>query len=247
MPGVIAVLTGSDAAGDGLQPISHSPVPANPREVPFKSRDGSPFFVAPHPVLVVGKVRHVGEAIAVVVAETMSQATDAAERVEVQYEPLPVVTRSTDALAPEAPLVWEEHGANVCADSEAGDQEATDAAFARATHVVRLETAINRVTGVPMELRTPSASTTRTRSGTPFTPAPAAAWCGSAPTSPPCSGYRPPPSASCQAMSAAISASATAPVRNSRWLPGRRDGSGGRSSGSATAVTRSSPTSTAAT
>jgi aerobic carbon-monoxide dehydrogenase large subunit len=121
--------------------------------VPFKSRDASPFFVAPHPVLVVGKVRHVGEAITVVVAETMSQATDAAERDEVQYEPLPVVTRSTDALAPEAPLVWEEHGANVCADSEAGDQEATDAAFARATHVVRLETAINRVTGVPMELR----------------------------------------------------------------------------------------------
>ena len=153
MPGVITGLTGSDAAGDGLQPIPHSPVPANPHEVPFKSRDGSPFFVAPHPVLVVGKVRHVGEAITVVVAETMSQATDAAERVEVQYEPLPVVTRSTDALAPEAPLVWEEHGANVCADSEAGDQEATDAAFPRATHVVRLETAINRVTGVPMELR----------------------------------------------------------------------------------------------
>jgi carbon-monoxide dehydrogenase large subunit len=56
-------------------------------------------------------------------------------------------------MAPEAPLVWEEHGANLCVDSEAGDQEATDAAFARAAHVVRLETAINRVTGVPMELR----------------------------------------------------------------------------------------------
>jgi aerobic carbon-monoxide dehydrogenase large subunit len=153
MPGVITVLTGTDAEGDGLQPIPHRPVPANPHEVPFKSRDGSPFFVAPHPVLVVGKVRHVSETIAVVVGETMSQATDAAERVEVQYEPLPAVTRSADALAPEAPLVWEEHGANLRADSEAGDQEATNAAFARATHVVRLETAINRVTGVPMELR----------------------------------------------------------------------------------------------
>jgi carbon-monoxide dehydrogenase large subunit len=153
MPGVIAVLTGSDAERDALQPIPHRPVPANPHEVPLKSGDGSPFFLAPHPVLSVGKVRHVGEAVAVVVAETMSQATDAAERVEVRYEPLPAVTRSADAMAPEAPLVWEEHGANLCVDSEAGDQEATDAAFARAAHVVRLETAINRVTGVPMELR----------------------------------------------------------------------------------------------
>jgi carbon-monoxide dehydrogenase large subunit len=126
MPGVIAVLTGSDAERDALQPIPHRPVPANPHEVPLKSGDGSPFFLAPHPVLSVGKVRHVGEAVAVVVAETMSQATDAAERVEVRYEPLPAVTRSADAMAPEAPLVWEEHGANLCVDSEAGDQEATE-------------------------------------------------------------------------------------------------------------------------
>ena len=103
MPSVIAVLTGSDAERDGLQPIPYRPVPASPHEVPLKSGDGSPFFLAPHPVLAVGKVRHVGEAIAVVVAETMSQATDAAERVEVQYEPLPAVTRSADALAPEGP------------------------------------------------------------------------------------------------------------------------------------------------
>ena len=61
------------------------------------------------------------------------------------YEPLSAVTRSADALAPEAPLVWEEHGENLCVDSEAGDQQATDAAFARAAHVVRLETAINLV------------------------------------------------------------------------------------------------------
>jgi carbon-monoxide dehydrogenase large subunit len=152
MPGVIAVLTGSDAERDGLQPIPHRPVPANPHEVPLKSGDGSPFFLAPHPVLSAGKVRHVGEAVALVVAETMWQATDAAERVEVRYQPSPAVTRSADALAPKAPLVWEEHGANLCVASEAGDQEATDAAFARAAHVVRLKTAINRVTGVPMEL-----------------------------------------------------------------------------------------------
>src|ERR1700730_7121509 len=131
MPGVIAVLTGSDAERDALQPIPHRPVPANPHEVPLKNGDGSPFFLAPHPVLSVGKVRHVGEAVAVIVAETMSHATDATEQADVR----------------------DEHGANLCVDSEAGDREATDVGFARAAHVGRLETAINRVTGVPMELR----------------------------------------------------------------------------------------------
>ena len=152
-PGVIAVLTGSDAARDGLQPIPHRPVPANPHEVPLKSRDGAPFFIAPHPVLAIGKVRYVGESVAVVIADTLYQAMDAAERLAIVYAPLPAVARSADALALKAPLVWEEHGANLCVDSETGDREATDAAFARAAHVVRLETAINRVTGVPMELR----------------------------------------------------------------------------------------------
>jgi aerobic carbon-monoxide dehydrogenase large subunit len=78
---------------------------------------------------------------------------DAAERLAVEYEPLPAVVRSADALAPGAPLVWEEHDANLSVDSEAGDKAATELAFAEAAHVVRLETAINRVTGVPMELR----------------------------------------------------------------------------------------------
>ncbi len=152
-PGVIAVLTGSDAARDGLQPIPHRPVPANPHEVPLRSRDDSPLFIAPHPVLAIGKIRYVGEPVVMVVAETLYQAMDAAERLAVLYDPLPAVARSADALAPGAPLVWEEHRANLCVDSQAGDKEATDAAFARAAHVVRLETAINRVTGVPMELR----------------------------------------------------------------------------------------------
>src|SRR5271170_7241389 len=92
-PGVIAVLTGSDAAGDGLKPIPHSPVPTNPHEVPLKSRDGSAFFLAPHPVLAADAVRYVGEPVAVVVAETVAQAMDAAERVNVVYEPLAAVTR----------------------------------------------------------------------------------------------------------------------------------------------------------
>src|SRR5215467_5537591 len=69
-PGVFAVLTGSDADRDGLQPIPHRPVPANPHEVPLKSRDGSPFFIAPHPVLAVGKVRYFGEPDALIITET---------------------------------------------------------------------------------------------------------------------------------------------------------------------------------
>jgi carbon-monoxide dehydrogenase large subunit len=152
-PGVIAVLTGSDAAADGLHPIPHSPIPTNPHEVPLRNRDGSAFFIAPHPVLALDAARYVGEPVAVVVAETLAQAMDAAERVEMVYQPLAAVARSRDALLPGAPPIWQQHGSNLCIDSEVGDKEATDAAFARAAHVVRLETTINRVTGVPMELR----------------------------------------------------------------------------------------------
>jgi aerobic carbon-monoxide dehydrogenase large subunit len=130
-PGVLAILTGSDAAGDGLQPIPHRPVPTNPHEVPLRSCDGLPFFIAPHPVLALEKNRYVGEPIAVVIAETLWQAMDAAERLTVECTSLPAVVRSADALATGAPLVWEEHGANLCVDSEAGDKAPTDLAFAR--------------------------------------------------------------------------------------------------------------------
>jgi aerobic carbon-monoxide dehydrogenase large subunit len=151
--GALAVLIGTDALADGIGPIPHNPVPANPHEVPLKSRDGSPFFIAPHPVLAVDRVRYVGEPVAIVVAETLSQAVDAAERLQVRYETLPSVTRSENALAPGAPLVWTQHGSNLCVDTEAGDKDRTEAAFAQAAYVVTLETTINRVTGVPMELR----------------------------------------------------------------------------------------------
>jgi carbon-monoxide dehydrogenase large subunit len=153
LPGVLAVLTGSDAAEDGLRPIPHSPVPSNPHEVPLHIRDGSGFFIAPHPVLATDEVRYVGEPVAVVIAETLAAAMDAAERVDVVYRPLAAVARSQDALGPGAPPVWPGHGSNLCVDSETGEQDAVEAAFARAAHVVRLQTAINRVTGVPMELR----------------------------------------------------------------------------------------------
>jgi len=151
--GVIAVFTGEDAAADGLRPIPHRPVPANPHEVPLRSRDGSPFFIAPHPPLPVDRARFVGEAVAMVIAETPAAARDGAERVAVDWDALPAVTASADATAVDAPIVWQEAASNVCVDSEAGDAAAADTAFRRADYVVRLETRVNRVTGVPMEPR----------------------------------------------------------------------------------------------
>src|SRR3989441_7963245 len=102
-PGVMAVLTGEDAAADGLRPIPHHPVPTNPYEVPLKSRDGSEFFIAPHPPLPADRARFVGEAVAVVIAETPAAGRDGAERVAVQYAPLPAVIVTADAAAPGAP------------------------------------------------------------------------------------------------------------------------------------------------
>jgi len=152
-PGVLAVLTGADWLDDGLKPIPHRPFSASPPDVGLTNRDGSAIFVAPHYPLPADKARFVGEAIAMVVAESLQGARDAAERLRVEYEPLPAVVRAADAAAPGAPLVWEERGSNVTVDADLGDPAATGAAFARADHVVRLSTRVQRVTGVPMEPR----------------------------------------------------------------------------------------------
>jgi len=128
LPGVLAVLTGRDAAADGLQPIPFRPISPNPHEVPLK---GS---FPPFPALSADKARFVGEAVAVVVAETRAIARDAAERVEVEYQPL-------------------ETAVDTCIDNEFGDPAGVAAVFAGATHVVRLQTRLNRVTGVPLEPR----------------------------------------------------------------------------------------------
>ena len=94
-------------------------------------------FAGPHMLLPADKARHVGEAVAMVVAETRAQAMDAAEMVEVEYEVLPLVIHSEDALAPDAPAVWDEVRDNVLVDSKFGDQAKTDRAFAAAAHVVK--------------------------------------------------------------------------------------------------------------
>jgi carbon-monoxide dehydrogenase large subunit len=153
LPGVLAVLTGADFLVDGLKSIPHNPTPSSPPDILLQNRDGSDIYIAPHFPLPADKARFVGEAVAMVVATSIAIAKDAAERVEIDYEPLPAVTNTADAAKADVPLVWEEARSNVCIDAEVGDGAATEAAFSRAEHVVRLQTWIERVTGVPMEPR----------------------------------------------------------------------------------------------
>src|SRR5882672_6955526 len=152
VPGVLAVLTGADALSDGLKPIPHRPVIGAP-DIALGKRDASDKFLSPHHALPSDKARFAGEAVAIVVADSIAAAKDAAERVNVDYEPLPAVTDTVKAAAPDAPRLWDEAKSNVCVDAEVGDAAATAAGFGRAAHVVKLATWIQRVTGVPMEPR----------------------------------------------------------------------------------------------
>ena len=152
MPGVLAVLTGADFLADGLKPIPHKPWSPHPAETQLRNKGGEPPFEAPHFPLPADKARFVGEAVAMVVAETVHAAKDGAERVEIDYEVLPAVVETVAAARQDAPHVHDS-ASNVCFDAELGDAAATEAAFARATHVTRFETWVQRVTGVPMEPR----------------------------------------------------------------------------------------------
>jgi len=153
MPGVLAVLTGADCVADGIKPIPHTAVPSTKFDMKLTGPGGGPVFVGPHALLPADKARHVGEAVAMVVAETKTQAMDAAEAVEVEYEELPFVIHSEDAIKPGAPVVWDEIADNTPSDTRFGDKDKTDRAFAAAAHVVKASFNIVRVTGVPMELR----------------------------------------------------------------------------------------------
>jgi len=152
-PGVLEVLSGADYLTDGLGPIPHNPTLNGAPDVAVRKRGLEPITTLDHP-LPADKVRFVGEPVAMVVADTIAAAKDAAERLDISYELMPVVARAVDALAPDAPLLWENAPGNLCVDIELGDETATAAAFARAAHVVRLSTWVQRVTGVPMEPRT---------------------------------------------------------------------------------------------
>jgi aerobic carbon-monoxide dehydrogenase large subunit len=152
VPGVIAVLTGADAIEDGLKPIPHRPI-LGPPDIALGKRDASDKFLSSHRVLPTDKARFAGEAVAMVVADSLGAAKDAAERVTVDFEPLPAVSETIDAIAPDAPLVWDEARSNVCVDAEVGEAAATARAFEHATHIVKLQTWVQRVTGVPLEPR----------------------------------------------------------------------------------------------
>jgi aerobic carbon-monoxide dehydrogenase large subunit len=152
-PGVLAVLTGADYLVAGLGPIPHNPGLSAPPDVQARLCNG-PSIATSHYPLPADRARFVGEPVALVVAETIAAAKDAAELVDVTYEPLPAVMRAADAIARGAPSLWDEAPDNICIDIEVGDAAATAAAFARAAHVVRLDTWAQRVTGVPMEPRT---------------------------------------------------------------------------------------------
>ena len=153
MPGVLGVFTGKDCQADGLGPIPHSPVPSTRYDLKLTGPGGGAMFFGPQPLLPADRVRHVGEAVAMVVAETLPQALDAAEAVQVEYQELPRVTNPQAAILPGAPPVWDEVRDNICVDTMFGDSEATDRDFAEAYHVVEMDLHIGRVTGVPIEPR----------------------------------------------------------------------------------------------
>jgi carbon-monoxide dehydrogenase large subunit len=147
MPGVLLVLTGADITADGLGDI--------PCQVPLNNRDGSPRADTPRSVLAADKVRHLGQPVAFVVAETLAQAQDAAEAIEIDYESLPAVTDARAALAQGAPQLFDGVPGNLVFDwdNDTSDFAATDAAFAKAAHVTTLEMINNRVVANSMEPR----------------------------------------------------------------------------------------------
>jgi aerobic carbon-monoxide dehydrogenase large subunit len=144
MPGVVKIATGADLVAAGVKPI-----PSNPA---FQ-RAGGPLVTAERRALAHERVRHVGEAVALVVAQTLQQARDAAEAVAVDYEELPAVVDLDEAVAAGAPALCPEAPDNVAAEMQLGDAKATAAAFAQARHVVQLDIPNQRVAALTIEPR----------------------------------------------------------------------------------------------
>ncbi len=145
LPGVLAVLTGADLVAAGLGPL--------PCKTLYRHKDGRPMPEPPRPALAVGRVRHVGDPLAVVVAETPAAAQDAADAVAVDYAPLPAVTELSRALDPGQPQVWPEAPENLALDWQAGDADAVDRLFATAQRVTAVDLVNNRLVPNPMETR----------------------------------------------------------------------------------------------
>ena len=145
LPGVFAVITGDDLVRAGVNPL--------PLSADFRRADGSPTATPPRHALAIGVVRHVGEAVAAVVATSVAEARDAIEAIDVRYEPLPVIVDLLSATSPGAPLVWKDASGNIACEMRHGDAEATAAAFRKAAHVVRLDLVNQRVAPCPIEPR----------------------------------------------------------------------------------------------
>jgi carbon-monoxide dehydrogenase large subunit len=145
MPGVLAVVTGADLVKAGVKPMLASG--------DFKRADGSPTASPPQHVLAFETARYTGEAVAAVVAETREQARDAAEAIDVRYEPLPAVVDAGAAASPGSPLVWAAATGNIAAEARHGSSADAAAAFARAAHVVALDLINQRVAPCPIEPR----------------------------------------------------------------------------------------------
>ena len=144
-PGVVAIFTGADMAKEEIGGL--------PCGWQIHNKDGSPMAEPPHPVMAIGKVRHVGDPVAVVIAETKQQARDAAELIAIDYQDLPSVSSTTDAIAPGAPEVHDGVAGNICYDWHIGDKAIVDAAFSGAAHVVKLDLVNNRLVPNAMEPR----------------------------------------------------------------------------------------------
>jgi carbon-monoxide dehydrogenase large subunit len=145
VPGVLAVYTGADLEADGIGGL--------PCAVGLKNRDGSEQVKPPHPVLASGAVRHVGDPVAFIVAETSQAARDGADAVLVDYDVLPSITDLATALDAGAPQVWESVPGNKAFDWEIGQKDKTDELFAKAAHVTRLTVVNNRIVVASMEAR----------------------------------------------------------------------------------------------
>ena len=152
-PGVITVLTGADWLADELGPIPHNLGFSSPPDISLQNRDGTDRYAAPHFPLPADRVRHVGQPVAMVIAETFSRAKDAAERVEVDYALLPPVIDTACAANADAAVVWPELDSNIAIDADVNKPAETAASLEKAAHVIRLKTQLSRVTGVPMEPR----------------------------------------------------------------------------------------------
>ncbi|MFL5043029.1 MAG: xanthine dehydrogenase family protein molybdopterin-binding subunit, partial [Xanthobacteraceae bacterium] len=145
MPGVLAVVTGADLAAAGYGGLKCFP--------PLKNRDGTPMKKPPRPALPTDRVRFVGDPVACVVAASVAQAKDAAEAVVVDIDPLPAVTKASDAAKPGAPQLYDDVPGNVALDFQYGDPQAVTDAFAKAAHVTRLDLVNNRLVVSAMEPR----------------------------------------------------------------------------------------------